>query len=337
MTRRLIKSHPIHFKALDAAAGVFEAYVSVFNNVDLGGDRIVPTAFDLSIEKWKASGDPLPVIFSHNWDDLNSYLGHIDPADGLEAVLAGDDRLPPELMEFGGLRAVLQMDTTEAPGRQAAKLLGNRTIKEFSFAYDITDEGRGDDGANELKVIDIIEAGPTLKGMNPLTQLAKAKSASAAAADPEAKAAPTPAGVKAWVEAPGSIEHHVEAVQAAVRAWAGELFGSDIYTSYSEATFTDNVLAYVELWDEPLGGGTFYQLSYTITDDDIEVSEAQAVDIELTFSPRRAAASAADPRTKLRGFDPAVGATESTPTDWKGSPPAVIRATVEAELLNLPE
>jgi HK97 family phage prohead protease len=56
-----IKSYQAQFKALDEAAegaGVFEALVAVFNNVDRMGDKILPGAFAKSLGRWKASGDP---------------------------------------------------------------------------------------------------------------------------------------------------------------------------------------------------------------------------------------------------------------------------------------
>src|SRR5688572_17363955 len=59
--------------------GIVEAYVSVFGNVDLQGDRVMPTAFDKSLAKWRASGDPIPVVFSHQWGDANSIIGSADP------------------------------------------------------------------------------------------------------------------------------------------------------------------------------------------------------------------------------------------------------------------
>jgi hypothetical protein len=44
------------------SAGTFSALVAVFNNVDRGGDRIMPGAFTKTLTEWCASGDPVPVI-----------------------------------------------------------------------------------------------------------------------------------------------------------------------------------------------------------------------------------------------------------------------------------
>ena len=50
-----------------------------------------------------------------------------------------------------------------------------RAIKEFSFAYDVQQARPGPGGALDLMQLDLIEVGPTLKGMNPLTALVGVK------------------------------------------------------------------------------------------------------------------------------------------------------------------
>ena len=49
--------------------GVFMAVVSVFSNVDLAGDRVMPGAFKNTLKQWRRSGAKIPVIFSHSWLD----------------------------------------------------------------------------------------------------------------------------------------------------------------------------------------------------------------------------------------------------------------------------
>jgi Caudovirus prohead serine protease len=71
----LHKSYPVaSFKPLDddEAGGTFEAIVSVFGNVDLVGDRVVKGAFKSSLKRWRESDDPIPVIWSHQWDNLDA-------------------------------------------------------------------------------------------------------------------------------------------------------------------------------------------------------------------------------------------------------------------------
>lgn len=158
---RKVKTFPAELKATgEGASGEFEALVSIFNNVDLVGDRVMPGAFTKSLERWKSSGDPIPVIWSHEWDDPNAHIG---------TVVEAEER--PE-----GLYVKGQLDLENDFARQVHKLLMQRRVKEFSFAYDVVDEKQADDTrANDLVELDLIEVGPTLKGANPETQLIGAK------------------------------------------------------------------------------------------------------------------------------------------------------------------
>lgn len=317
--RRQTKSFPVsHVKAVDLEAGTFEAVVAVFGNVDHHGDRIVPGAFAASLERWEAAGDPVPVIFSHQWHDLAAYLGTADPSD-IRELEAGDPDLPEPIRDLGGLHVRGTIDTEEPEGRKALKLLKNRVVREFSFAYDIDEDGRGEDGRHELRALDLIELGPTLKGANPLTQLVAAKSAALEAAagtlgvDPsdlaaalEAAAGDLPAGdtdadggpasdettkagprrrSKAWVTPAGTIERFVESVRVAVIDSALERFGDELYAVDVEGTFDDRVVFYLETWADPVGGGVFYEAAFTVDGDTVTVGEWQAVELELAVTP----------------------------------------------------
>jgi HK97 family phage prohead protease len=55
---------PFELKAIEDD-GTFSGYVSVFNNVDLGGDVILPGAFADSLAAWKAKGALPPVLWQH--------------------------------------------------------------------------------------------------------------------------------------------------------------------------------------------------------------------------------------------------------------------------------
>lgn len=170
------KSYPLaEFKALPSEdgqpQGKFSARVAVYNNVDLAGDRVMPTAFDASIAEWKASGDPIPVVWSHDWADPFAHIGFVNPS-GIKSSEAG--------LEITDA----QLDVETNPfAKQVYDLLAQRRIKEFSFAYDVRDEALAKDGANNLNELGIIEVGPTLKGMNPETELVGVKAALEAAAN----------------------------------------------------------------------------------------------------------------------------------------------------------
>jgi HK97 family phage prohead protease len=149
--------------AAGATTGTFEARVAAFGNVDLQGDRIEPEAFDATLASWSDSGDSIPVIWSHQWDDPMAHIGVVDEAsasaEGLE------------------VRGTIDLDTPL--GKQVHRLMVDRRVKEFSFAYLPTDAAPDpdDDRVRVLRGLDLIEVGPTLKGANPETVLYGAKSA----------------------------------------------------------------------------------------------------------------------------------------------------------------
>lgn len=172
-TRTGRKAFPVYglknLEGLGEPAGTFSAIVAVFGNVDYANDRIVAGAFASSLAKWKASGDPIPVIFSHQWDNLDAHIGEV--VDSKE-LLPGDPLLDGTGLEAnGGLWTKFLLAVEEDFAGRVAKRLDARTLKEFSFAYDVLSERTASDGVNELLVLDVIEVGPTLKGMNPSTAL----------------------------------------------------------------------------------------------------------------------------------------------------------------------
>jgi HK97 family phage prohead protease len=159
----LHKSFPYEFKKLDDS-GTFEATVAVFGNVDKGGDRIMPGAFEKSLAQWEASGDPIPVIFNHDWGTPDAHIGVVDKA----------------IETQQGLLVKGRLDVEDNPvAKQVHRLMMRRSLKEFSFGYSVPKGGekRAKDGAMDLTEIEIAEVGPTLKGMNPATELHSVKSA----------------------------------------------------------------------------------------------------------------------------------------------------------------
>lgn len=159
-------------KAVDETARTVEQIVSVFENVDLGRDRVKSGAFVGSLERWAASGDPIPAIWSHQWDDP---FAHIGACIDSKEIAAGDPMLPEEIADLGGLWVKYHVDE-EPFADKVFQLLKSRRVREASFAYDVLKEKKNNDGTTDLIELDLIEVGPTLKGMNPLTQLLAAKS-----------------------------------------------------------------------------------------------------------------------------------------------------------------
>lgn len=172
MTTTKRRTVRVFTKAVDDAERTVEQIVSVFENVDLGKDRVKAGAFEASLARWADAGDPIPVIWSHAWDDPFAHIGYVLEA---KELLPGDPLLPPEIADLGGLWTKYRVD--EAPfADQVFRLLKERRVREASFAYDVVREKRAPDGTTDLLELDVIEVGPTLKGMNPMTQLLAAKS-----------------------------------------------------------------------------------------------------------------------------------------------------------------
>lgn len=151
--------------------GQFRAIVSVFGNEDDMGDVIAPGAFADVLQQWKASGDPIPVVWSHKWGDPFAHIGTVveatETAEGLEVLGQIED-----------------MDTN-ATAAHVHQLLKGRRITQFSFAYDVGEGGwvETDDlqahpwgEFYEIRRFSkLYEVGPCLVGANQETELLAAK------------------------------------------------------------------------------------------------------------------------------------------------------------------
>lgn len=182
-TKRLCA--PVAFKAAadDEPAGTFEAIVSVFGNVDSVGDVVMPGAFADDLEAWKSSGDPIPVIWSHDWNDPDSHIGEVLDAKEIEEGLWIKGRLDLESPS----------PVAAARAAQVGRLLKGRRVTQFSFAYDTLEGAWAErDGVDvyELRKLHVFEVGPTLVGANRSTRLLDAKrQAEAIVSDPAASKA----------------------------------------------------------------------------------------------------------------------------------------------------
>lgn len=164
----LTKDAPARVKAAGEGdglgAGEFTALVSVFGNEDSVGDVVMPGAFADDLARWKQSGDPIPVIWSHDWGDPFSHIGSVVEAKETSA----------------GLLVTGQLDLANPKAEQVFRLLKGRRVTQFSFAYDILDGGWGErDGGEvyELRKLKVHEVGPCLVGANQETELLAAKAA----------------------------------------------------------------------------------------------------------------------------------------------------------------
>jgi HK97 family phage prohead protease len=301
------KAAPIKgFKALDEALGQFEAIVSVFDNVDLVGDRVVKGAFSKSLDDWKTKGRPIPVVFSHLWDNLDAHIGQ---------VLTAEER-------DEGLYVKAQLDMEDPPAAKTFKLMQRGTLAEFSFSYDVIRE-KAQNGANELLELDLIEVGPTLKGANPETQLLTVKALGLKAgrrnaakdaeriqtmhdlaveleatcegassddeSDDEGKAL-RPRHAKAAIA--GSYERTRELILSAAR----EQYAAPNLYVFLHSTFEDRAVIGIIDWRSADGmeNASYREVDYTLKDGAVDLGEEREVSIETIVTPKAATSEATD-------------------------------------------
>jgi HK97 family phage prohead protease len=161
MTERFTYDAPLsNVKTGPSGKGIFEAYASVFGNIDSHRERVVPGAFQKSLAAWKAAGKRIPLLWSHKFDDLDAHLGEIVEA-------REDDH---------GLWVKGQLDLEEPMAARIYKKMRRRLLTEFSFAFGVKDARRAEDGYRELLELDVYEISIVFKGANEQTELLTVKS-----------------------------------------------------------------------------------------------------------------------------------------------------------------
>lgn len=144
--------------------GEFVALVSAFGNVDAHGDVIRQGAFTKTLAEWVVKDRPIPTVWSHQWDEPDSFIGEYTDAQETEQGLL--------------LAGILDVDTNPRAAR-IWDLMKRRRIVEFSIGgrvrdYELVEK---DDGTVELHItdLDLFEAGPCFKGANSQTELVSVK------------------------------------------------------------------------------------------------------------------------------------------------------------------
>jgi len=146
----------IKFKILSTeeagGEGIIEAYVSIFNNVDLVGDIIQQGAFAESLMKKLPKG-----VWSHDW----------------QAPIA----LTLEAREDAkGLYIKGQFILTVQKAQEAYDLIKAGVIDEFSIGFRVLDDEWKEDGTRVITKARLYEWSPVLVGANPDTELISVKS-----------------------------------------------------------------------------------------------------------------------------------------------------------------
>jgi uncharacterized protein len=129
----------------------FEGHGSVFGNVDLGGDIVVPGAFKRSLAQHKKSGTLPQMFWMH------------DPA-----------QVPGKWTDMGEDSKGLYVKGVFAPtqlGQEVKTLLNMKAVRGLSIGYMTKDSDFDDDGNRLIKEVDLWEVSVVSLAMNPAAQV----------------------------------------------------------------------------------------------------------------------------------------------------------------------
>ena len=142
----IYKAFPFEVKEVDDETGTFTGYASVFNNLDDGGDIVMPGAFKKTIAE---RFERIKVVWQHDWHNpIGKPLEMLEDAHGLNVkALISDTSL----------------------GRDVRTLMRDGVINELSIGYDIVKDSWADlDGtrAHLLNELRLYEFSPVTLAMN---------------------------------------------------------------------------------------------------------------------------------------------------------------------------
>jgi len=250
----------------NAAQGSITALVVPFHNVDKEGDRIVPGAYLKSLKKWRASGKMIPMVFAHQWKNPMNHIGYWDPS---ECEEVGETIDHPAGLQMKG---IVDVGFGNPVADWIYRLMSTNRISQFSQGFLVPKGGEGrnkTDHANDIAEVDLIEAGPTMAGINPDTVLMELKSVGVI---------DTPAR-EVVADLAGSIERIIMALQGALE---------DYRTTSNEANDMDLMLTAFPSGDKTThvmpDGSTMPNSEMEeekLKSDDIAVMEEASVDWEL--------------------------------------------------------
>lgn len=145
---------PFEIKSLSARE--FEGYGSIFGNVDLGGDVVLPGAFKASLAAHKKSGGLPPMFWMHQPDQVpGKWLDMEEDKKGLY------------------VRGAL----ADTPlGNEMHTLLKMKAVRGQSIGYRPVETEYNKDGDRLLKELDLWEVSIVSLAMNPLAQVDAVKS-----------------------------------------------------------------------------------------------------------------------------------------------------------------
>jgi HK97 family phage prohead protease len=133
----------------------FEGHGSVFGNVDLGGDVVMPGAFKRSLASHKRASTMPAMFWMHKADQVAGAWQDMRE-DGKGLYVKGE-----------------LADTTL--GNEMRTLLGMRAVRGLSIGFRTKDFDFDRDGNRQLKEIDLWEVSIVSMAMNPLAKVEAAK------------------------------------------------------------------------------------------------------------------------------------------------------------------
>lgn len=123
--------------------GVFTGYASVFNNVDLANDVVVPGAFAETLQSYGPNGENIPCYWNHVLDDPRMCIGW--------TLEAREDE--------HGLFVRVQLDLDSEVGAKAYRMLQRGLVRQMSITYIVEQETPGDEGGvwylQKLKLFEV--------------------------------------------------------------------------------------------------------------------------------------------------------------------------------------
>ena len=219
---------PLQIKQLEARE--FEGLGSVFGNEDLGGDIVLPGAFAKTLAEYRKTGTSPPMFWMH------------DPT-----------RVPGKWLEMSEVDDGLRVKGVLAPtelGNEIHTLLTMEAVKGLSIGYQPTEVDWDKDGRRLLKQVNLWEVSVVSLPMNPLAQVAHAKSQLSAMGE--------------YVPTPREFERTLRDVGCSLRV--AKTILSKVYDGYRDEPVED-VKADDGPRDEPAG----------MTDDEREAAAALQV------------------------------------------------------------
>lgn len=151
----------------ETSEGLVKAFVSVYGNVDSANEICDYGCFKESLDY------KYPVFcLYHNWE---MPIGKVMVA---EEIPAGDERLPEDLKEYGGLYIEAQVNLDKELGRDAWSDIKLGVLDEYSIGYVVQEDYIDKEGYRHLTKVDLIEASPVVRAANRMTKTVEVKSES---------------------------------------------------------------------------------------------------------------------------------------------------------------